>query len=181
MPTSTRAISSTSRHRPSRGFTLIELSLVLVIIGILLTLAVPRLGLIAESRLDGAAAKLATTLSYLHDEAALRGRVFRVRFDLDRESWTVHAQAPYAEGEIRDGFVSTWDPFAEPTQYEDGLDLRFVATANARSSSGTADVYFLPEAGPGGITVRLENDGRAVELELNAVTGRVRTKRVGAT
>ena len=41
MPTSTRATS-----KRQLGFTLIELSLVLLIMGILLTLAVPRIGLI---------------------------------------------------------------------------------------------------------------------------------------
>jgi type II secretion system protein H len=166
--------------RNSRGFTLIELSLVLLIIGVMLTLAVPRIGLIGEARLDAAADKLAATLSYLHDEAALRGRIYRVRFDLDRESWVVEAQAPYGEGDIQDGFVAVWDPFAEPTQYQDGLQLAVVATASSRSRSGTADIFFLPEAGPGGVTVTLSDGDRAIELELDTVTGRVQTRRTAA-
>lgn len=173
MRTSTRAT-----FRTDRGFTLIELSLVLLIIGVMLTLAVPRLGLIGEARLDAAAAKLAATLSYLHDESALRGRIYRVRFDLDRESWTVEAQAPYGEGDVRDGFVAVWDPFAEPTQYQDGLQVTTVATASSRAASGTADIFFMPEAGPAGVTVTLSDGERAIELELDAVTGRVRTHRM---
>jgi type II secretion system protein H len=173
MRTSTRATSNIDR-----GFTLIELSLVLLIIGVLLTLAVPRLGLIGEARLDAAGDKLAATLSYLHDEAALRGRIYRVRFDLDRESWAVDAQAPYGEGDIHDGFVAVWDPFAEPTQYQDGLQLTVVATASSRAASGTADVFFMPEAGPGGVTVTLSDGDRAIELQLDTVTGRVTTRRM---
>ena len=124
-----------------------------------------------------AAERLAATLSYLHDEAALRGRIYRVRFDLDRESWTIDAQAPYARGKIAEGFVADWDPLAEPTQYEDGLELALVGTATSQSVSGTADIYFMPEAGPAGVTVRLSDGERVVELELDAVTGRVQTRR----
>jgi len=166
------SIRETSRSE--RAFTLIELSLVLLIMGILLTLAVPRLGLIGEARLDAAAEKLAATLSYLHDEAALRGRIYRVRFDLDRESWSVDEQAPYAAGEIRDGFVAAWDPYAEPTEYADGLELAAVTTATSRTAVGTIDVYFMPEAGPAGVVVTLSDGSRGVDLELDAVTGRVR-------
>jgi type II secretion system protein H len=177
MPTSTRATS-----RRQHGFTLIELSLVLLIMGILLTLAVPRIGLIGEARLDAAAEKLAATLSYIHDEAALRGRIYRIQFDLDRESWSVESQAPFAEGDLAEGFVPVWDPFAEPTLYQDGLELVHVNTASNRSFSGTANVYFMPEGAPGGVVVRIADGERSIELEMDSVTGRVEmTRQVGAS
>jgi prepilin-type N-terminal cleavage/methylation domain-containing protein len=165
--------------RPSAGFTLIELSLVLLIIGVLLSLAVPRLGLLTEARLDAAADRLGSTLAYLHEEAALRGRIYRVRFDLDRESWSIAALAPMAGDEIASDFVEEWDPVAEGTSYDDGLDIVRVDTPTGSSRNGLADVYFYPETGPGEITVTLGDGDRAVELRLDAVTGYVDRKRLG--
>jgi prepilin-type N-terminal cleavage/methylation domain-containing protein len=172
MPISTRENSDAARSCDA-GFTLIELNLVLLIIGVLLTLAVPRLGLITEARLDSEAARLGTTLTYLHDEAALRGRIYRVRFDLDRESWTVQVQAPFSEGEIAEGFVAEWDPIAEATQYDRDIDLVSVQQADGSTRAGTADVYFFPESGAGETEVTLGNGRRAVKLTLDGVTGRV--------
>ena len=88
IPTSTREISS--------GFTLIELTLVMLILGVMLSLAVPRLSRLGEARLESTARRLATMISYLHDEASLRGRIYRLTFDLDHESYVVEVQAPYA-------------------------------------------------------------------------------------
>jgi type II secretion system protein H len=164
--------------RSSPGFTLIELSLVLLIIGVLLTLAVPRLGLLTEARLDTEADRLGSTLAYLHEEAALRGRIYRIRFDLDREGWSIAVQAPMAGGDIASDFVAEWDPLAEDTAYGDGLDIVRVQTPTGSARSGLADVYFYPEGGPGELAVTLGDGQRAVELHMDAVTGYVERRRL---
>ncbi len=64
---------STSRHRAQRGFTMIELMTVLVITGVLLSLAVPSFReLLARNRIEGVASELSTDLQYARSEAVSR-------------------------------------------------------------------------------------------------------------
>jgi len=68
------------------GFTLVELTLVVALLGLLLGLVVPRLPVIGENRLDAAARRIAGTVRYLYNEAALSGREHRLTFNLDSNS-----------------------------------------------------------------------------------------------
>lgn len=61
------------RHRAQRGFTMIELMTVLVVAGVLLSLAIPSFReLLARNRIEGVAAELSTDLQYARSEAVSR-------------------------------------------------------------------------------------------------------------
>jgi len=175
MQTSTPAISEGEQAADKQaGFTLIELALVLLIIGILLTLTLPRLAFIGEQRLDGAARRLAVLISYLHDESALRGRIYRLTFDLDRDSYAVEVERPYAKDVTAHDFSEQWDPYARSAQLPEGIDIVAVDTASLRLSSGSTSLYFMPENDLAAVTITLAgSDGEQVWLALDAVTGRV--------
>ena len=70
MPISTLA-NSDARGR-SGGFTLIELALVLLIMGILATLAAPSLSTLGRARIDGEARRLASLVSYMNQSQTAR-------------------------------------------------------------------------------------------------------------
>jgi general secretion pathway protein H len=104
MPTSTRTRPSEplvgARLRPSaaslappagrdHGFTLIELSIVLLILAIAVSFLIPRLRDVDNAALTSSAARLATTSRYLYEEAAFRRRPMRLNFDLDKHSYWV--------------------------------------------------------------------------------------------
>lgn len=72
-----------------RGFTLLELSLVLLILGVLFTLLVPRLRNVADVRLTSTAERLAATARYLFAEAAFTGQVYRLHYNLDKHTYWV--------------------------------------------------------------------------------------------
>ncbi len=168
--TSTRG---TSREAP--GFTLIELSVVLLILGILLSLAVPRLVSLSEARLDRAARRLATLMAYLRDEASLRGRIYRLSLDLDGEGYEVAVQAPFASGRIAEDFTSAWDPYTAPMQLPDGVRFDSVANAQETRTVGAAEIYFLPEDAMGSLTIRLSQDaGATLELAFDGFSGETR-------
>ena len=86
MPTSTRTPPSESR---AHGFTLIELTIVLLILGIAASFVIPRLRDADSTALTSSAARLATTARYLYEEAAFRRRPMRLNLDLDKQAYWV--------------------------------------------------------------------------------------------
>lgn len=102
MPTSTAGSSIEGRaplpmRRHPAGFTLIELTVVIVLIGLFMLFSLPLFG-VGASHLDSSARRLAGTVKYLFNEAALTGREHRLTFDIDRGSY--HARILEADGEL---------------------------------------------------------------------------------
>lgn len=173
MPTSTRATSDVARER---GFTLIELSLVLLILGIILSFAVPRLLDLGAARLDASARRLGGTISYLHDEASLRGTTYRLRMDLDRATYAVETRMPAGsrETDTEKTFQDVWDPLVKPTVLPDEVFFDRVELPTGTHGSGTTHISFVPEGELGDFTIRLaSDDGRALDLAVDGLTGRV--------
>lgn len=70
----------------SRGFTLIELTVVIVVLGIMLSLIIPRLGELGAANLKRSARHLTGMIRFLHDEAQAKKDPtkgsYRLRFDI---------------------------------------------------------------------------------------------------
>lgn len=64
------------------GFTLIELTVVIVILGIMLTLVIPRLGDLGEADLKRSARHLTSTIRFLRGESQARKEQYWLRFDV---------------------------------------------------------------------------------------------------
>ena len=73
---------SALRTRHSKGFTLIELTVIIVILGVMLTLIIPRLGELGEANLKRSARHLSGMIRFLKDESQARKDVYRLRFDV---------------------------------------------------------------------------------------------------
>lgn len=66
----------------SKGFTLIELTVIIVILGVMLTLIIPRLGELGEANLKRSARHLTGMIRFLKDESQAKKAVYRLRFDV---------------------------------------------------------------------------------------------------
>ena len=66
----------------SRGFTLIELVVVIVVLGIMVMLVIPSMGEITGSNLKRSARHLTSMTRFLRDEAEAKKTVYRLRFDV---------------------------------------------------------------------------------------------------
>jgi type II secretion system protein H len=66
-----------------RGFTLIELVVVIVVLGVMIALIAPRLGDIGDADLKRSARHLTGTIRFLRDEAQAKKKVYRLVFDIE--------------------------------------------------------------------------------------------------
>jgi len=173
MAISTRETSEPG-HRRSRGFTLIELALVLVIIAIILSFVAPRLMELGQARREAEARRLAALLGYLHDEASLRGRTFRLRLDLAEARYEVAAAPPATAEADEESYVEEWTPLARSATLPNGVTVASVETATTFASSGVVDLFFHPESdSPGARITLVDERGGSSRLFLDGVTGRV--------
>lgn len=95
MPTSTAGNSNNDS-----GFTLIELTIVVVLLGLFSLLVIPRLPAIGEDALKSSARRIAGTVKYFFNEAALSGRPHRLEYNLDAGTFRVRRLE--ASGELVD-------------------------------------------------------------------------------
>lgn len=73
---------STLRTPDSRGFTLIELAVVIVILGVMITIVMPVLGELGEANLKRSTRHLTGMVRFLRDDSQARKAVYRLRFDV---------------------------------------------------------------------------------------------------
>lgn len=66
----------------SKGFTLIELAVVIVVLGVMLSLVIPRLGELGNANLKQSARHLTGMIRYLRDESQAKKAVYYLRFDI---------------------------------------------------------------------------------------------------
>ena len=69
------------------GLTLIEITIAMLIIGLVFLVAVPSIEAVAGVRAREEAGRLSGAIRYLYGHAALTGKTCRLRFDLDEQSY----------------------------------------------------------------------------------------------
>jgi general secretion pathway protein H len=94
--------------RTARGFTLVELMIVVAVIAVLAAAVVPSVSSLTGADARKAAGELAGSLRYLFDTAALRHATCRMVLDLDAHTWGAEC-APRLVGVARGGAAVTED------------------------------------------------------------------------
>jgi prepilin-type N-terminal cleavage/methylation domain-containing protein len=176
MPTSTAGPSSDragGQRDRSSGFTLLELCVVLLILGIAVSFLAPRLRDPDALALTSSAARLATTARYLYDQAAYERVPMRLNFDLDHQAYfvTVLGGDPDAPE-----FVPVESSLAKPVVLPDAVSFAdVVLPALGTVTEGMVFAQFSPEGGVDPLVVHLR--GRAggdATMAIDPLTGRTR-------
>ncbi len=137
------------------GFTLIEISIVLLILGLMLALVMPRLRDPGRASLEGQAKRLAAAMEWLAEEAVFTQRTLRLVID-------ERGQALIPETLGEDG----WEP------YVTGLEgaLRVVPPVRI---AGEGALVLRPDGTEMPWSLRLTAGGKAMRIAFDPVKGRV--------
>ena len=148
----------------SKGFTLLELLLVLAIMAMASILVVPNIGNI-ESRTFSAQIRQATSLlNYARRIAVVRGHPSTASFYVGVE---VRGDEQMTRS-ARDS-VGRWDSFGTAVRYRDSTDREI-------DIDDIIEITFYPEGGSTGGTLLLSQGDRLVSIIVDPFTGRIATE-----
>lgn len=180
MPTLRAGARSERRPPPTGpgGFTLIELTLVILVIGIVSAMVLPRFGgLLDRQQMRRTVNVVRGMVRQLHAKAALTKRVYRLTFDLDTQQLTVcHLQSlpPTGSGDVSCVAESSREMrgYAMPNAVQ-LLDV--VSPEGKKIHEGTAMTHFYPTGQAEPSVIHLQTpDGTHVTLFIEALAGHVK-------
>ncbi len=177
-----------------RGFTLIEVMIVVIIIGLMLGLGASILFPGNEAKLRDVSAKLAGTVKFLYNEAAVKNKYYRIVFDLDAQTWSIEsstepflvkmieeapkktdakdapAASPSANFTAEEGFMVEASKLPSGTKFKDIQVMHL----KGPQEHGKVEVYFFPSGyvEPTVINLSDEDDQTFYSLQINPLTGK---------
>jgi prepilin-type N-terminal cleavage/methylation domain-containing protein len=156
----------------SPGFTLLELAVVIFIMGLMLTVALPYLGGFRQAQLKSQARRLAGRATYMFDEATGHKLVLRLIFDLDNNGYAAAKLDPYA---IKPVFAPDTSVSSAPVMLPPAIRIRDVTVEGIGTANrGMVATNFYPEGYVDATVVHLEDaSGDVMTLEFSPLTGQV--------
>ncbi|MBY0278411.1 GspH/FimT family pseudopilin [Candidatus Binatia bacterium] len=140
--------------RAAHGFTLIELAVALALIGLLVTLVLPRLGLLGGVSLQASARQLASRIELLREDAALRGRWVRLSFDPQSGRYGAEVYVDTSSG---GRFVPQDEPLFRTVALPDAVQMDVSGPGLTATQSGYLGALFSPDGYTDPMVVRLTN------------------------
>ncbi len=166
-PAGSEGLGTKKVTQGGRGFTLLELVLVMVVISLFIGMALPRLPDISGARIQKTARKVAITLQTARMRAITLRRYYRVEFDVDAEGVMVSYFGP--EG----NFIE--DDAVGPYHTKDADIVDMITSTRDKVIEGTGFIYISPRGfiEPSMIHLR-DMRGRDITVSPAPAGGRIR-------
>jgi prepilin-type N-terminal cleavage/methylation domain-containing protein len=152
------------------GFSLVELSIVLLLLSFLLLLSIPRFGaVLIGQRLNSTGHFITGMVRYLYDQSTAKRRVYRLNYHLkDGAIWVTF---PNDEGEFVEDQSST---FTRKRKLPTGIQFEDIVTAAGKVTEGQAYTQFFPTGLVDRTIVHLRaDDGSQLSVLIHPLSGRV--------
>src|SRR3990170_2754269 len=122
----------------NRGYTLIELSLIILLIGVILVFVLPKLDNIGDTKLRTTARQLAGKIQSLYDESVLKKKPYQIVFDITNRT--------YSFSQISDEESSTLSDSAQETGLPDRVYIKdIVMETEGKITEGKVVIRFYPD------------------------------------
>jgi general secretion pathway protein H len=187
-----------------KGMTLIEIMIVVAIIGGMMALGTSVLFPGDEAKLREQSIKLAATIKFVYNEAAIKNKYYRLAFDLDGKSYSVESSSdpflvgieqeattkqksssaaskvPEASPNASPSFTEETDFMVRSTQLPSGIKFKDILVAHMRDrqDKGKAYAYFFPNGWVERMVINLsdDDDQNFYSLEINPLTGKAKIR-----
>jgi general secretion pathway protein H len=158
----------------SKGFTLIELALVIFIIGLVLGLVFPRLIDLTGGSVRGTTQHLVRSIQILMDRATATKHLYRLNYDIENGRYWATVMGSEGQFEPVDPQLVQPVTLKEPIRFKDIVTLR-----QGKVTEGEAFTQFYPSGRVERTFVHLargDDDEEEVTMIIEPLTGRIRLK-----
>ena len=150
-----------SHFHTSKGFTLIELIIVLVVLSVVSVVAFPRMeAFLSGGYLKSTTRRLIGTIRYLHDRSATTGKRLSLWYDLDENEYWIEEENE--EGEFEE--VKT--VLGRKEVLPEGIKLLDIITPEGKINSGQTFTIFFPKGYVTKSIIHLQNEKEEVQTLL---------------
>jgi hypothetical protein len=152
------------------GLSLVELSIVILLLSFLLLLSIPRFGaVLVGQRLNSSGHLITGMVRHLYDQSTAKKRVFRLNYDLgEREIWVTY---PNDDGDFVEDRSSS---FTRRRRLPSSIQFEDVVTTAGKVQEGQAFTQFFPSGLVDRTIVHLRADeGSQLSVLIHPLSGRV--------
>lgn len=155
-----------------RGFTLLELAVVMFLMALIMLIALPYFGSLQPAQMRSESRRLASRANYLYQEAGAQKVLIRLTFDLDHNGYYVTRLDPFAAKPV---FTPEGGPAGVRVIMPVGIRIRDVWVEGVGAvNRGQVSTQFYPSGYVDATVVHLiDQNGEVFTIAIDPFTGRV--------
>jgi type II secretion system protein H len=163
-----RFYATTRDRKYLKGFTVLEMVIVLAVIGLIAAIVAPRMGLLDGTQLKSSARKLVGAIRITYASAVVNKTYYRIRFNLEEQTYTI-------EQKVGDEYAAATDPLLEPRVLPGNIYVKRVEVMDRVCEEWCEEFLYFTPGGyveEAAIYLSIDGDDRVFSVFTRPMTGR---------